>query len=320
MIRPRYPVQELCLRHSFEEVAYLRWHGELPTQEQISAQNRAERAQRAGAWEIVAAIAQQPLPDHPLDTLRNAVTLLGVQDTASHDPAPAAIRAQALRLSAVVPAVIAMDQRLRNGLGVIAPRDHLSHAANFLNMTFGQVPEPQIVAAFEKSLILYTEHSGTAAPLATAGPDLYTTVTTAIDGLRDTPNASAGEAVLAMINEIAIPDNARPWLADAMAGARNIAGFGHDVQADADSRVPAMRAALGMIAALRGGENLLEIHDTIADAVYEAKGLRPSLDFPASLAYKLIGFDTPTFAPIVIAASLPSWTARFAHQLARQPG
>ena len=25
-----YPVQELCWRHSFEEVAFLLWHGELP--------------------------------------------------------------------------------------------------------------------------------------------------------------------------------------------------------------------------------------------------------------------------------------------------
>jgi hypothetical protein len=36
-------------RHSFQEAAYLRWHAELPTREQISAQIRAESAQRATA-------------------------------------------------------------------------------------------------------------------------------------------------------------------------------------------------------------------------------------------------------------------------------
>ena len=41
-----YPVQELAARCSFEEVAYLLWHGELPTPDQLAAQNRAERAQR----------------------------------------------------------------------------------------------------------------------------------------------------------------------------------------------------------------------------------------------------------------------------------
>lgn len=52
-------------RHSFEEAAYLHWHGELPTREQISAQIRAERAQRATAWEIAGSVASQPLTHHP---------------------------------------------------------------------------------------------------------------------------------------------------------------------------------------------------------------------------------------------------------------
>ena len=89
-----------------------------------------------------------------MDTLRTAVSLLGASDPAEGDNSPAAIRAKALRLFAVLPAVVAMDQRRRHGLGSIPPRDDLSYAANFLYMTFGKVPEPQIVAAFQTSLIL----------------------------------------------------------------------------------------------------------------------------------------------------------------------
>jgi citrate synthase len=154
-------------RHSFEEAAYLRWRGELPTREQISAQIRAERAQRATAWDITASVAGQPLTRHSIDTLRAAISLLSASDAADHDPAPAASNTPALRLFAVLPAVIAMDQRRRNGLGVIAPSDHLSYAANLLYMTFGKVPEPQIVAAFETSLILYAEHSVKTVPFTT---------------------------------------------------------------------------------------------------------------------------------------------------------
>ena len=32
-----YPVQELCEHCSFEEVAWLMWHGELPTAKQLAA-------------------------------------------------------------------------------------------------------------------------------------------------------------------------------------------------------------------------------------------------------------------------------------------
>ena len=41
-----YPVEELCRHCTFEEVAYLRWHGELPDRNEIAVQNRAERSQR----------------------------------------------------------------------------------------------------------------------------------------------------------------------------------------------------------------------------------------------------------------------------------
>jgi citrate synthase len=72
-----YPIQELCRRCSFEEVAYLLWHGELPTRDQLAVQNRAERAQRAVDPVIASTLAGLPLTAHPMDTLRTAVSLLG---------------------------------------------------------------------------------------------------------------------------------------------------------------------------------------------------------------------------------------------------
>src|SRR5262249_17406946 len=105
-----------------------------------------------------------------------------------------------------------------------------------------------------------------------------------------------------------------------------IMGFGHRVYKNGDSRVPAMRAALGMAAALRGGQNLLDIYETLATAMYDTKGLHPNLDYPAGPAYHLIRFDTPPlpllgFAPppsppIPAPARPPGWTAHIAEQLA----
>jgi 2-methylcitrate synthase len=317
-----YPVQELCRRCSFEEVAYLLWQGELPTRDQLYAQNQAERSRRALDPVIAATLASLPFAAHPMDTLRTAVSLLGACDPAENDISPAAIRAQALRLFAVLPAVVAMDQRRRHGLGPVPPRDDLGYAANFLYMTFGKLPEPQIVAAFEASLILYAEHSFnastfTARVVTSTLSDLYSAVTAAIGALKGPLHGGANEAVMAMIDEIGIPDNAKPWLEEALASKRKIMGFGHRVYKNGDSRVPAMRAALGTIAAYRaGGQQLLEIYETLAAAMYEAKGLHPNLDYPAGPAYHLIGFDTPTFTPIFVAARLPGWTAHIAEQLA----
>jgi citrate synthase len=316
-----YPVQELARQCSFEEVAYLIWHGELPGPTQLAAQNRAERAQRTLDPIIAATLIGLPATAHPMDILRTAVSLLGASDPAENDNSPAAIRAKALKLFAAAPTVVALDQRRRHGYGAIPPRDDLGFAANFLYMTFGKTLEPEIVAAFETSLILYAEHSFnastfTARVVASTRSDIYSAVTAAIGALKGPLHGGANEAVMEMMNEIAIADNAAPWLDEALPGQRKIMGFGHRVYKNGDSRAPIMRAALEEIAAIRGGQGLIDIYETLAKAMYDAKGLHPNLDYPAGPAYHLIGFDTPTFTPIFAAARLPGWTAHIAEQLA----
>ncbi|HEY4466130.1 MAG TPA: bifunctional 2-methylcitrate synthase/citrate synthase [Streptosporangiaceae bacterium] len=316
-----YPVQELARTCSFEQVAYLLWHGELPTPDQLAAQNRAERAQRTLDPVIAAALDGLPVTAHPMDTLRTAVSLLGAADPAEDDNSPEANRRKALRLFAVLPAVVALDQRRRRGLEAVPARDDLGFAANFLHMTFGQVPEPAIIAAFETSLILYAEHSFnastfTARVVTSTLSDIYSAVTAAVGALKGPLHGGANEAVMDMMTEISIPDNAGPWLEDALASKRKIMGFGHRVYKNGDSRVPTMRAAFGEIAQLRDGQQLIDIYETLAKAMFDAKGLHPNLDYPAGPAYHLIGFDTPTFTPIFVAARLPGWTAHITEQLA----
>jgi citrate synthase len=315
-----YPVQELAGRCSFEEVVYLLWHGELPTGVQLDAQNRAERAQRSLDPITAAILTGLPITAHPMDTLRTAVSLLGASDPLENDNSPAAIRAKALRLYAVVPAIVAMDQRRRHGFGAVPPRHDLGYAANFLYMTFGEVPEPAITAAFETSLILYAEHgfnasTFTARIVTSTLSDLSSAVTAAIGALKGPLHGGANEAVMHMLDQIAIPDNAEPWLEGALADGQKIMGFGHRVYKNGDSRVPAMRAALGRIAELRDGELLIGVYEALASAVYEARSLHPNLDYPAGLAYHLIGFDTPTCTPIFVTARIAGWTAHIVEQV-----
>ena len=309
-----YYAQELCRRHSFEEVAYLRWHDELPSRDQISAQNRVERAQRALDPQVAAALARQPASADPLDTLRSALGALAARE-------PAAV---AVRLFAVLPAIVAADLRIRQGLGVIAAREHLGYAANFLSMTFGKVPEPQVVAAFETALILYAGHStqGSVLPSLRSRPTTpsrsypYRAADAAIGALQRSAEGAAGPAVIEMVNEIGIPDNAGTWVEEALAAGRKIPGFNYRLDKTDDARVPAMRAALGMIAGLRRGQHLIEVYEALAEAVREASGRTPVLDFPASLAFHLIGFEAQAFAPILAVARFPGWTAHAVPQLA----
>jgi citrate synthase len=84
-------------------------------------------------------------------------------------------------------------------------------------MAFGQVPEPANVAAFETSLILYALHSFnpstfTARVVASTLSGIYSAVTAAIGTLKGLLHGGANEAVMHKLDQIAIPDNAGPWL------------------------------------------------------------------------------------------------------------
>jgi citrate synthase len=70
-----------------------------------------------------------------------------------------------------------------------------------------------------------------------------------------------------------------------------------------------MRTALGMVCAVRGGQDLLGVYEALAEAAFEARGLRPGLDYAALPAYHLIGFDAATVAQVGVIARLPDWTA-----------
>ncbi|OZM72466.1 2-methylcitrate synthase [Amycolatopsis antarctica] len=316
-----YPVQDLAARYRFEEVAYLLWYGELPSTAQLAEQNEAERAHRDLPAELVGTLLGLPPSAHPMDTLRTAVSILGANDPHEDDNSEKANKAKALRLYAALPAVVALTQRRRRGLPPLTARDDLGYAENFLYLSFGEVPDPVVVRAFETSLVLYAEHSFNASTftsrvVTSTLSDLYSAVTAAIGALKGPLHGGANEAVMAMFEEIGAASNARAWLADALAAERKIMGFGHRVYKKGDSRVPTMRDALREVAGARGGEGILDIYEALARAMYAEKGLHPNLDYPAGPAYHLIGFEVPVFTPIFVAARITGWTAHINEQLA----
>ena len=316
-----YPVQELAASCSFEEVAYLLWHGELPTAEQLTEQNRAERAQRPLDRGVIEAIEALPTTCHPMDVCRTAVSVIGAHDPAAEDDSAAANLAKSLRLFAQLPAVVAYDQRRRRGQQLVPPDENLSYAENFLAMTFGEVPSPEVVRAFEVSLVLYAEHSFnastfTARVITSTLSDLYSAVTGAIGALKGPLHGGANEAVMATFGEIGSAENVGSWLEDALANKKKIMGFGHRVYKNGDSRVPTMKAVLDDLVTHYDRPDLGELYTALEAEMAERKNILPNLDYPAGPAYHLMGFDTQTFTPLFVASRVVGWTAHIMEQLA----
>src|SRR3954454_21302969 len=93
-----YPVQQLAASCSFEEVAYLIWHGELPSSQQLQDFVRLERAERNVDPALFDVLATLPPDCHPMDVLRTAVSWIGAADPKPDDVSEAAQLARSLSL------------------------------------------------------------------------------------------------------------------------------------------------------------------------------------------------------------------------------
>lgn len=321
-----YPVQDLVRHCGFEEVAYLLWYGELPDAAQLSALRQSERALRQADRSLLALIGKLPETCHPMDVVRTAISYLGAEDPEEdRGRSPEALRAMALRMTAVLPTVIAADMRRRRGLDPLSPDPHRGFAENFLYMCFGAGSagdrhlDPRVVRAFETSLILYAEHGFNASTFAarvvtSTESDIYSAVTAAIGTLKGRLHGGANEAVMHAMLEIEDPEQAREWVRHRLAHGDKIMGFGHRVYKRGDSRVPTMKAALDEVVEATGGHHWLRMYSELEAAMAEATGIAPNLDFPAGPAYYLMGFDIDMFTPIFVMSRVTGWTAHIVEQ------
>jgi citrate synthase len=256
-----------------------------------------------------------------MDVLRTAVSLMGAYDPSEDDPSPDAELAKSIGMLARLPTVVAAEMRRRRGQQPIAPDPDLPYAENVFHMCFGSVPEPEVVRCLGVSLVLYAEHSFnastfTARVVTSTLSDIYSAVTAAIGALKGSLHGGANEAVMAMLDEIGDAERVQPWLDEVLAAKRKIMGFGHRVYKHGDSRVPTMRAALTELAAARDGASLMDLYDRLEAAMLAATGIHPNLDYPTGPAYKLMGFDIPTFTPLFVMSRITGWTAHVMEQRA----
>jgi|UniRef100_A0A8J4HER8 2-methylcitrate synthase/citrate synthase II len=316
-----YAVQDLTEHCSFEEVAYLLWHGELPNRRQLAAFEKAERAERKLSPRLKRVIGEFPHRAHPMDTIRTAVSFMGLEDPEAANNSEAATRNKALRLLAKIPTAIALDYRNRQGKRAVNPREDLSFAENFFHMCFGKVPAREVVKAFDVSLILYAEHgfnasTFTARTVTSTQADIHGAITAAIAALKGPLHGGANEAVMHMLTEIGTPERARAWLTGRFDHKALVMGFGHRVYKNGDSRVPTMTRYMEKMAEVTGEHKWLEIERILAAEMLAKKNIHPNLDFPAGPAYYMMGFDIPMFTPIFVASRITGWAAHVFEQAA----
>ncbi len=316
-----YPVQELAEKCCFEEVAWLLWHGELPTRKQLEAFQKDGRSRRGLSPELLAVLQKTPRKAHPMDVLRTGVSFLGMEDPDLHKQDPATNLDRSISMMAKIPIMLGSFYRLRKGQEIIPPRSDLGFAENFFHVCFGKVPAPEVVKAFEVSLILYAEHGFNASTftgrvVVSTMSDIYSGVTGAVGTLKGPLHGGANEEVMHMLKEIGETSHARDWMLQALAQKKKIMGFGHRVYKKGDSRCPTMQKYARKMADFTGGTKWMEMCDILNDTMVQQKNIYPNLDFYSGPAYYMMGIDIDMFTPIFVMARVTGWTAHIMEQQA----
>src|SRR5207237_1245204 len=141
-----YDIADLAEHSTYEEVAYLLLHGELPAADEVD-RFREELATRGLPPHVEQIVDRSATSALPMDMLRTAVSALGFTDPDRGSNAREAELRKAARLIAEMPTVIARYERRRQGLDPVDPDPSLSYAESFLTMLHGEAPSEHAARA-----------------------------------------------------------------------------------------------------------------------------------------------------------------------------
>ena len=315
-----YTIEDLGANSTYEEVAYLILHGELPTRPQAAA-FRARLAEHSVVpVEIIDSLRRIPKDAPSMDVLRSGVSMLAHWEPETADNSHGANVRKTERLLAKVPVLVAARERLRTGKEPIAADPSLPLPANVLWMLRGEKPSERQVKAMDVSLILYAEHEFNASTFAarcicSTLSDLHSAITGAIGTLKGPLHGGANERAMEVLLGVGSADRAEAWVRDALARKVKIMGFGHRVYKEGDPRAVYLKKLTAEVAEETGNQEMERTADIIESVVRSEKKLPPNVDWPCARLYHYLGLPVELYTPLFVVARVVGWASHVIEQL-----
>lgn len=319
----QYDAVEVARHHTFEAAAQLLIDGVLgdaAAESRFRATLGRGRHVDQSTMSIVGQLAQQVAT--PLSGLSAAIPLV-VEDTPTIDLDHDERRERGLAVAAAIPSILAALFRQSRGLAPLAADPGLGHAADFIRMAIGTVPEAEIVRAVETYLVLTMDHGFNASTFTTrvvtsTGAGVASVLSSAVGALSGPLHGGAPSRVLDMLDEIGDPANAESWAQARLAAGEPIMGFGHAVYRAGDPR----SALLRDIAQDLGGplvDRAISIESRVLDVLAEWKPearIVTNVEFYAAVVLHLAGLPQEMFTPAFTTSRVIGWVAHLLEQAA----
>ncbi|MXR50308.1 citrate synthase [Halovenus sp. WSH3] len=318
-----YDIEDLARNASFEEVLYLLWNGELPTEEQLAEFSDGlseEQAIDQSVIDTLAALAEAD--ERPMAALRTGVSMLSATEPEPDaDPEDLdAARRKGRRIVAKIPTILGAYDRLRRGEEPLDPDPSLSYAGNFLYMLTGEQPTDVAEETFDMALTLHADHglnasTFTAMVIGSTYADVYSSLTGGVGALSGPLHGGANQDVIETLLELdESGQDPLEWVKEQTEQGRRIPGWGHRVYNVKDPRARILQAKLEDLSEESGETKWLDYTSAIETYLTEEKnlpekGIAPNVDYYSGAVYYQLGIPIDMYTPIFAMARCGGWLA-----------
>ncbi len=315
-----YLVQDLAGKVSFEEVAYLLLFERLPQKEELENFKKQLAGERRIPPEVIAALETRPKDALPMDILQAAVAMLAHHDPDTREYSPEAALRMAIKLIAKFPTIVAALDRIRNNKKPVEPDPDLSHAANFLYMINGTIPDDELADFFDTCLVLHAEHSFNASTfsarqVASTRAHMYSAVAAGVGSLSGELHGGANTRVMEMLLDIETVDRVEAYVNNLLDTGGKIMGLGHAVYKTDDPRAHILALMSKKMGERTGKPKWYEMSEVLEkkgkEAFKQRKGryIFVNFDFYSASLYYYMGIPTDLFTPLFAIARITGWAA-----------
>ena len=321
-----YDIRELAGKATFEEVAYLLWHGALPTETEyagLKEEMAAARTLPAATQSVLKEVSKAASGMHDL---RMAAATLSQDDPDIDNITVESSRKRAARLLARMPLLVGTYWRLHSGKDVPEVRAEAGVAETLLHLFNGEAPDPALVAALDAYLVAVSEHGMNASTfvgrsICATNSDMVSALTGAIGALKGNAHGGVPGPVLEMMESVGTVENTEPWIRAHLSAGKRVMGFGHRVYKVRDPRAQVLSDAADKLVGAGGDRHLFDLTHAVEDTtvrvlaeIKPGRDLFANVELYAALILHTIGIPSEVFTPVFAVGRTAGWTAHMVEQ------